>query len=100
MLCTELQNQINTTGKPYIPTRFDILKTSGFGKPSRNHSFTSEACFEYTFIHILNSAFLLPPDLKIVLHYHPLFKHLSRMLTWSKTVDFSSFKNPIANFSE
>ena len=100
MLCTEFKNQSNTTSKPYIPTRFDILKTSGFSKPSPNYSFTSEACFEHTFIHILKSDFLSPLDLRILLHYHPLFKYLSRMLAWSKTMDFSSLKNPIANFSD
>ena len=100
MLCTELQNQSNTTSKPYIPTRFYILKTSVFSKSSPNNSFTSEARFEHTFIHILKSDLFSPLDLRIVLHYHPLFKYLSRMLAWSKTMDFSSLKNHIANFSD
>ena len=100
MLCKELQNQRNTIGKPYILSRFNILKTSGFGKPSPDHSFTSEACFEHTFIHILRSDLLSPQDLKTVLHCHPLFEHLFQILTQTKIMDFSSLKNPIANFSE
>jgi len=100
ILCKELQNQDNTIDSPYIPSRFDIFEKSGFGKPSPDHIFTSETCFKHTFIHILKSYFFLPQDLKTVLYYHPLCKNLSQMLTWSKTVDFSSLKNPIANFSE
>ena len=29
-----------------------------------------------------------------------MFKHLHKMMTWSKTVDFSTLKNSIAKFSE
>ena len=100
MICKELQNQGNTIGKPYIFSRFYILKTSGFGKPSPDQSFTSEACFERTFIHILKIDLLSPENLKTVLHCHPLFEHLFQILTWSKIMDFSSLKNPIANVSE
>ena len=101
ILCKELQNQGSTKDKPYIHSRFDILTLSGFGTPnSPDHSFTSEVCFEHTFIHILKNDCLSPQNPKTGLHYHPLFKHQIQIITWSKTVDFSSLKIRIANFNE
>ena len=76
------------------------MKTSSFGKPDSDHSFTSEAYFEHTLLHLLKSNYLSPRDEETVLRCHPLFKHLNQMMTWSKTVDFSTLKNLILNFSE
>ena len=100
MISNELNSKSTTLGKPCIPSRFDILKTSGFGKPDFDHIFTGEVCFEHTLFHLLKSNYLSHQDKETVLHCHPLFKHLHKMITWSKTVDFSTLKNPIVNFSE
>ena len=100
LISKELNSKSTPSGKQCIPSRFEILKTSGFGKPDSSHSFTSEACFEHTLLHLLKSDFLSPQDEETVFCCHPLFKHLHRMMTWSKTVDFSTLKNPIVNFSE
>ena len=100
MVSKELNSKSTTLGKQCIPSRFDLLKTSGFVKPNSDHSFTSEACFEYTLLHLLKINFLSPQNTKTVLRCHLLFKHLNQMLTWSKTVDFSTLKNSIAKFSE
>ena len=45
----------NIKGKQNIPSKHDILKSSTVGKPSKNHSFTSEACFEHIIIFLLNN---------------------------------------------
>ena len=58
MISNELNSKSTTLGKPCIPSCFDILKTSGFGKPDSDHSFTSEACFEHTLLHLLKSNYL------------------------------------------
>ena len=52
MVSKELNSKSTTLGKQCIPSRFDLLKTSGFVKPNSDHSFTSEACFEYTLLHL------------------------------------------------
>ena len=61
--CTEEIQQItvaeeiklNVKGKQKIPSKHDILKSSMVGKPSKDHSFTSEACFEHIIICLLKS---------------------------------------------
>ena len=101
ILCKELQTQGITLRKQYIPSRFQVLKTSGFGKPSTDHSFTKETCFEHKLINLLKCEYLSLQDHKIVFRYHPLFKHLNyRMLTWYKTVNFFIFNNSTINFRE
>ena len=100
LISKELNSKSTTLGKPCIPSRFEILKTSGFGKPDSDHSFTSEACFEHTLIHLLKGNYVSHQDKEIVLCCHPLFNHLHQMMTWSQTVDLSTLKNPIVNFSE
>ena len=47
-----------------IPSRHEIIETSTFGKTSKDHSFTSEACFKHTLIFILKSGFLADTEQK------------------------------------
>ena len=93
LISKDLNSKINILGKQCIPSCFDILKTVGFENPDSDHSFTSEACFEHTLLHLLKSNYLLPQDSKAVIQYYPLFKNLNRMMTWSKTIDFSLLMN-------
>ena len=90
MISKEFNFKSNALGKQCIPYRFNILKTSGFGKSDSDHSFTSGACFEHILLHPLKSNYLSPQDNKTILRCHPLFKYLNQMLTWSKTDDFST----------
>ena len=48
-----------------IPSRHEIMETSTFGKTSKDHSFTSEACFEHTLIFVLKGGFLADTEQKI-----------------------------------
>ena len=100
MLYKELQIQDKSLGKQYIPTRFEIFKTSNFGKPSLIYKFTSEACFEHVLVYLLKSDYFSPHYQRTLLLYHPLFEHLFQILLWSKTVDFSKLKDPITNYSD
>jgi len=100
LLCNELKIGKVNIGKIVVPTRYDVMRTSRFGKPSLDHSFTSEACFEHILIHILKTDFLSLCDTEALLSYHPLFLHLHNMLHWTKHIDFSSLVNPIDNYSE
>ena len=55
--------------------------------------------FEHTLIHILKSEFLEEKDMKTILEYHSLFKHLYNMLNWSKNIDFSEVRNTILDYT-
>ena len=62
ILCIELQIGKVDIGKSFIPTRYNIMHNSRFGKPSLDHSFTSDVYFEHILLHILN---------KVFYHSHP-----------------------------
>ena len=65
----------NIKGKQNIPSKHDILKSSTIGKPSANHSFTSEACFEHIIIFLLKSEYFNKEGHKNIPERHPLILH-------------------------
>ena len=71
----------NIKGKKQFPNKHDILKSSNFGKPSKDHSFTSESCFEHTIIFILKSEYIDNSDKENLSQSHLLFQHLKKMVT-------------------
>ena len=76
------------------------MKKSKFGKPSLNHTFTSEATFEHILIFLLRSKYLPSRDENILLNTHPLFKHLNDTPKWSSCIEFMDLKNPIENYQD
>ena len=92
MISQDFSNEKNLQGNKYIPSKNELIKSSKFGKLSNNHSFTVEACFEHTLIHIIKSKYLDEKNLKIILECHPLFKHLYNMLNWAKNIEFSEVR--------
>ena len=92
--------KLNIKGKQQIPLKHDILKSSTVGKPSRDHSFTSEACFEHIVIFLLKSEYLNEEDHRIVLASHPLILHLDKMLHWSKDIHFLDLQNHLKDYSK
>ena len=70
-----------------------------FEKPSQDHTFTSEACFEHVLIFILKNKYLLNQDKQALFSTHPLFYHLHKMLEWSKNIQFTDLKKTIKNYS-
>ena len=56
-------------GKYKIPSKYNILKNSTFGKPSLDHSFTCEACFDHVLIFILKRKYLSESILRNCLNY-------------------------------
>ena len=99
LLCNELKLGKFNIGKIIIPTRYDVMRTSRFGKPNLDRSFTSEACFGQILIHILKTDVLSLCDTEALLSCHHLFLHLHNMLHWTKRIDFSSLGNHIYNYS-
>ena len=64
MISQDLNSEINIKGENYIHSKNELIKNSKFGKISNNHSFTVEACFEHTLIHIIKSEYSDEKDLK------------------------------------
>lgn len=91
---TENMNK-NIKGKQHIPTKYDIMKSFTFGKPSIDHSFTGKVCFEHVIIFILKREFLHKLDNENLLGSHPLIKHLDKMLNLSNNIQFMELKNSI-----
>ena len=87
-------------GKNNIPSKYEIMHNSNFGKPSLDHSFKSEACIEHVLVFIFNSGFLPKIDKRCLLDSHPLIEHLHKMLNWSKEVHFIDIKDPISNYAD
>ena len=100
LLIREILQKGDLLGKLIKPTKSQIFKQSSFGKPDLDHSFTSEASFDHIVIHLLKNDLLSSQDKYSLLDYHPLFRHLHKMLDWSKTVNFMDIQNSITNFSE
>ena len=75
------------------------MKKSKFGKPSLNHTFTSEATFEHIVIFLLKGGYLLKQDKTNLLITHPLFKHFDTMLNWSNKINFIDIKEPIKDYA-
>ena len=61
---------------PQRPPAPRTLLRSSFGRPSANHSFNQEACFETTYVLVLKSGFFEPSDILALHQCHPLLSHL------------------------
>ena len=99
LLCNESHQGQVDIGKNAIPSRYDVLCNSQFGKPDLVYSFTSEACFEHILLHLLKSSILSQSDTTSLLSCHPLFLHLHKMIQWTKRIDFLLLGHNIVNYS-
>lgn len=68
------------------------LRTTGFGRPSKNHSFRQEACFENTLIIQLKANYFPPDTLASLLAVNPLIKHLYHMIQRLQLYDFGRLR--------
>ena len=73
------------------------MKKSKFGKPSLNHTFTSEG--KHILIFLFKGGCLLKQDKTNLLITHPLFKHFDTMLNWSNKINFIDIKEPIKDYA-
>jgi len=64
------------------------LTLTPFGRPSRNHSFLSEATFDHVLIHLLKSSYLTKWEHQQLLSTHPLYSHLSTSIHRFRNIDF------------
>ena len=99
--CSTLPNshEGHKKGKHNMPSKYEILNNSTFGKTSSDHTFTSEASFEHILIFVLKGKFILGPDKENLLDSHPLIRHFNKMLVWSHNIQFADITNPIENYA-
>ena len=71
------------------------LITRPFGRPSRDHSFTSTVVFDHILIFVIKKSFLNKNDLDSLLQVHPLYGHLHRSILHLKHLDF----RPLSSFN-
>jgi len=71
------------------------LLSRPFGRPSRDHSFTSTVVFDHILIFIIKTSFLNEYDLRSLLRVHPLYTHLNRSIFHLKNLDF----RPLSSFN-
>ena len=74
--------------------------TSGvFGRPSKNHSFTTDVVFDHIIIFLLKSALLDSHTLQTLLQVHPLYSHLYISISRFKTLDFRPLSCPNRDYA-
>ena len=91
-LSTTLHNYYGT-----YPTSTKLMLHK-FGRPSPNHSFTSDVVFDHIFIFIIKSQFLSTSDVIPLLGAHPLYTHLYNTNTILQNFDFSPLSEYNTNF--
>jgi len=82
-------NQKLTSFYGEYPTRSKLALIK-FGRPSREHTFTSEATFNHALVIIIKSSILSDPDIRTLISIHPLYTHLYHTLQRFRHIDFRS----------
>lgn len=81
-----------------VPTVTELFN-GGFGKPSKNHSFTQEASFETVALIVLKSGYLCDFAKAKFALLHPLLRHMTNMLPIYSKIDFSPLKEYDPNYN-
>jgi len=80
------------------PSR-NLLALTKFGRPSRNHTFTSEATFDHIILFLFKSRLLSDPDLRALRDTHPLYIHLYQSIHRFRYVDFRTLSKINMNYA-
>lgn len=75
--------------KHTVPTKNELLRRKAFGQQDIDHSFSQEAAFETTLLHVLTSGYLDPTDTIHVCETHPLVMHLATAKVTHSNYDFT-----------
>jgi len=93
-LFTTLQNYYGT-----YPSSTKLLLHT-FGRPSTDHSFTSDMVFDpHVLIFIFKSKYLSQQDTKSILQTHPLYSHLHETMKNLQYLDFRPLSSIDENFA-
>ena len=74
------------------------LASKGFGKASRNHSFTSEAAFDHILVMLFKSDILDDADMSAICESHPLYRHLAVTMRRCRNINFSILRDDDVNY--
>ena len=86
-------NSVYTTNFGKFPSHANLAST-GFGKPSKAHVFSSEATFDHTLIFIFKSVFLSGQPLRALLSAYPLYYHLFLSIQRALSINFRDMSKP------
>ena len=75
-----------------------MLACREFGRPSKDHSFTADVVFDHILLHIFKTGFFNQEELACLRQVHPLYNHLSQVMTKTLNVDFSSLAKHDPNY--
>ncbi len=81
-----------------LPTVTELFD-GGFGKPSKNHSFTQEASFETVVFQVMKSDYLTEDGILNLQAAHPLLHHLYEMMKIYSKVDFRPLREYNWNYA-
>jgi len=80
------------------PSR-NFLALTKFGRPSRVHTFVSEATFDHIVLFLFKSFLLSDPDLRALRGAHPLYLHLHQSILRFQHVDFRTLSHINKNYA-
>ena len=75
-----------------------MLACREFGRPSKDHSFTADVVFDHILLHIFKTGFFNQEELACLRQVHPLYNHLSQVMTKTLNVDFSGLAKHDLNY--
>ena len=75
------------------------LALTKFGRPSRDHTYTSEATFDHVVLFLFKSSILSEPDLRVLRAVHPLYAHLHDTIFRFRYVDFRTLSQINENYA-
>ena len=81
------------------PSR-NLLALTKFGRPSRTHTFTSEATFDHVILVIFKSMILSDPDVRALRDTHPLYLHLHQSIRRFRYIDFRTLSHFNKKYAE
>ena len=76
------------------------LASVGFGKPSKNHSFTREAEFDHVLLILFKSGYSGMYSISVVCMSHPLYDHLFILLHRCAYIDFEPLRVDDPNYDD
>ena len=82
------------------PSIAKLAARRGFGRPSKNHSFTTDTTFDHVLLHLYKSEYLDKETIKNVSSVHPLYEHLHKTISRVINVDFTNISKPDYKYRE
>jgi len=82
-----------------LPTHYDLIRETKFGKPNINQSFSSGKTLQHVMLPLFKSRFLQQSSLDCIFRSYPRATMLWNEHNRLKNIDFSPLRNPTPNWS-